>query len=666
MTMLRAEHRQQAVDTDGEPRFFEFYNQRTGNILMVQQRIDTRDGKRYIPWCYFSDGMWRAMEPDGDLPFWKPKQATDKNKIMVHEGAKAAAHVTAMCADESCTHPWIDELRQYEHWGMIGGALSPHRANYQELWDRELTRMVYVCDNDWPGRQALPLVSKNYKRTMAGVYFDNNWPVHWDMADDMPRNLYTSAGRYIGKELSELMRFCTWATDEIMPTPKPGAGRPKKPVLVISPYFIKEWAHVRKPEVYVHVEAARHYLSEREFNSWVNPFSDTDETAKFLRRRDAHKAAGLHYNPHQPSGLVKDSTDYNYVNTYVPPRIKAEPGDCGPWVDYLNATFPNEQDRNEVIRWCATLVCRPEIKINYGLLLISENQGVGKSTLGSDILKPLLGDWNCSEPSEKVVVESDFNSWCAHKRLAIVHEIYAGHNAKAYDQLKSVITEATLTVNEKYQAEYKIENWLHVLACSNSKRALKLSMDDRRWLVPLVSENKRHPDEWARLHAWLKDEGGYGKIKFWMETWLRQHGAVERGVDAPFTASKQDVVREGYGPGGALVKTFLDRLKEESDGQRIVIPDLDLQRMVRDHAYEGRQNDKMEKPATLRKIAKGEGWFVSPNPVRSVTWAVNRNARAYVITNDPAVAAMSPDEVTREFPRPFDVASKAREYFGGF
>jgi hypothetical protein len=40
-------------------------------------------------------------------------------------------------------------------------------------------------------------------------------------------------------------------------------------------------------------------------------------------------------------------------------------------------------------------------------------------------------------------------------------------------------------------ADYRVDNWVHAFACSNSPRALKLSMDDRRWLVPKVREEKR-------------------------------------------------------------------------------------------------------------------------------------------------------------------------------
>jgi len=57
-----------------------------------------------------------------------------------------------------------------------------------------------------------------------------------------------------------------------------------------------------------------------------------------------------------------------------------------------------KRDRIELMRWCATLIARPDIKMNYGVLLISETQGVGKSTLGEKILAPLIGKLNASFP----------------------------------------------------------------------------------------------------------------------------------------------------------------------------------------------------------------------------------------------------------------------------
>lgn len=59
--------------------------------------------------------------------------------------------------------------------------------------------------------------------------------------------------------------------------------------------------------------------------------------------------------------------------------------------------------------------------MRYAMLLISERQGVGKTTLVDAVLAPLIGRWNVSSPTESQVADSGFNSWIAHKRLAHTH-----------------------------------------------------------------------------------------------------------------------------------------------------------------------------------------------------------------------------------------------------
>ena len=109
---------------------------------------------------------------------------------------------------------------------MIGGALSPHRADYKELCGRNPERVVYVCDNDKPGKEAVVTVSRKYGRTMKFVDFDDSFPPAWDMADGMPQ---------AAKPLLEYMGGCTWATEEI-PSEKPRW----RPTHNLTRYFERE------------------------------------------------------------------------------------------------------------------------------------------------------------------------------------------------------------------------------------------------------------------------------------------------------------------------------------------------------------------------------------------------------------------------------------------
>ena len=227
---------------------YEFWDRTDDTLIMVQQRTLIKGKKTFIPWTFWSDGEWRMMEPEQSLPFWKPRYSTGKTRIMVHEGAKTAQFVHNLTQTEN-DHPWGDELKQYEHWGMIGGALAPHRTDYLELLKQKPTEVVYVCDNDYVGKSAISQISKNYGRSLRCIMFDGCWPESWDMADEMPKRFFVGESkRYNGPYLESLIQPATWATQNIN-------DRNGKPVYALRSEFIEEWAHCISPDVYIHKDS---------------------------------------------------------------------------------------------------------------------------------------------------------------------------------------------------------------------------------------------------------------------------------------------------------------------------------------------------------------------------------------------------------------------------
>jgi hypothetical protein len=631
---------------------YEFVD-REGRIVMIQERATIKGKKIFIPWSYWSDGHWRKMEPEGALPFWRPYQERRESAVMIHEGAKAAKAVTDLIADPELLkkHPWGETLALYEHWGIVGGALAPHRADYASLIREKFSEVVYVCDNDFPGKSALQEVSRNYSGAMKGIMFDGRWPVAWDMADQMPKALFAAGGRYIGPPLSELMQHATRATELIQ-------GDRGRPLAKAKSAFVEEWFHSVTPEVFIHRDWPNRIYTLPEFNSVVRPFSDVDDTARLVKADAASKSAVLKYSPAVRPGIYGGEGG-RFINTHCPSGIKPEAGDPQPFLEYVDHLVPGEADRLELLRWCATLIARPQIRMLYGVLMISEMQGVGKGTLGEKILAPLVGEANVSYPSEKEIVDSNFNYWLAHKRLAVVHEIYAGHSSKAYNTLKSIVTDRYITVSRKFQANYEIENWMHVFACSNSMRAIQLTMDDRRWFVPKVTEKKKPPKYWTDLNRWLTEEAGLRIIRHWADDWLTKNEAVQGGSSAPWSELKKEIVEEGYSNGQILVARTLDRFRSAIDGEdpdlrekleraghlrddQMIVLDEDFVELIKTVIYDGRHNDRIERPLTIRKIAKARGWHVGDLRVKVPSI---RAQGSRMICSTPDLAKMIPSEI---------------------
>jgi hypothetical protein len=633
--------------------FYIIRDRKAAKIAMIQERRPQEDGgKIFIPHSLWSDGEWRTQEPEGELPFWKPAMSS-KVRIMVHEGAKAARYMDWMLNDRSPeakaareSHPWSEELALYEHWGMLGGALAPHRAKYEELKREQPIEVVYVCDNDHPGRSVLQQFSSRVTIDVPvkGVKFDGRFKESFDLADAMPPQLFRSKGearRWIGPTMKSLMRPATFATTAKAPSGKKG----EKTSYHLKSIFREEWMHVVSPELFVHRDHPNDLIPVNEFNSRVRPFSHVEDTAKLLRRDAASKADKLHYMPGAKAGFFGDNDNGQYINTYMPSEIKPEKGDAEPWEDFLKKLILDDGDRFEVMRWVATLIARPDIKMMYGMLFISEMQGIGKTTLGERILKPILGNHNVSSPSEVDIVDSQFNSWLAHKRLAVINEIYAGASTKAYNKLKSVITDRYVTVNKKHQPTYDLENWIHVFACSNSPRALKLSVDDRRWFVPKLTEEKEPLSFWKKFYGWLDNEGGLGIIMQWAIDFVLdvKGGVVLPGENAPDSAAKRDMVMESYSPGMIFAADLLDEIakKEAEDGAEYFVTDTQIIDQIKSKIYEGRHNERLERPGTIRKLAKSKGWFAGE--IRTRRFTMPNNAR--VLSRHKKVAEADPSRL---------------------
>lgn len=615
------EHVLQRLQLKDKQAAYYFWNRDDDKVVMVQERIELDNGgKAYIPHTFFSDGEWHCMEPDGLLPFWKPRHPKGPKKIMVHEGAKTAAYVQDL-VDNQCPHPWLDELSEYEHWGMIGGALSPHRTNFSELRAVNPELVVYICDNDDEGVKVPPPFSKSYGKRMRRVRFDGYFPPKFDLADPMPKKYFSAEGKWIGPSLKNYMRGCTWATVEV---PATGPGRP---TFKTNPDFASDWFHSSAGH-YMHHDRPHKTYNEDEFNNTCRSYSDVKDTSNYLKRCEESKVEGLAYLPAHPL-LVATGNEYRF-NTFVPSEIKPVQGDPKPFLDFMEYIFPEKEDCYKVQRWVATLLGRPDIKMIYALLMMSP-EGAGKSTLALEILAKILGEHNVSEPDENTIVESEFNDWMAHKRLAICHEIYAGNSFAAANKLKNKITEPMVEINKKFQPRYKVENYCHIIAFSNDEIPMRIQSDkDRRWLIPRVECEGRPREYFVELRRWLGEEDGLGIILNWAQEFVKTD-YVKPGEIAPETSRKYELAEDSMSPGMDIMATILDAVRETFNGDPVLFLDTDLVTAMRD--WSTSSHDRQERPLHARKVAKLKGFSFSSKR----QWWPDRNLSGRLISNKNSI-----------------------------
>lgn len=633
-------------------RYFPVFDRRDGNkIVMVEERVDLPNGdKDYRPWVIMNDGEWMMAYPDRDyLPFYKPFETKGAGvRIMIHEGPKTAHEAANVTPD----HPWYAELQKYEHWGMIGGAWEgPRRADYAELRAMQPNEVVYVCDNDQPGEAAIKEFSFRYHGALRVLRFGSDFPLKFDMADPFPAKLFDeTTGNYKGQSMEGYITSATWATIHI---PSEGKG---KGHFELTPEFSAEWLFSRSPERYVS-RYTSHRLDAKTFYLHVAPFShDGADVASLIQRRSDFTADTMDYCPARGDDIYLEGKT-SKINIYRPGTIKPKSGDPKPFIDYMTHLIPNERDRIEVMRWCATLIARPDIRMGYGLLMISEEQGVGKTTLALNILRPLVGVNNTGMPAASYIAER-WTDWMEARRLVVINEIYSSDfktDRPIYNKLKQAITENTVEVESKGEKPYTISNWCHLIATSNSFKALQMSGTDRRWLVPEVTEKKWPGERWRELRRWL-DDGGLPIIAWWAGEFLKNHDPVDVDIHAPDSETKLRVIEESQSTGQAAVRELLSTIKEEVEAGNITIKDAiltdkGLVNHLKNKVYNGNK-ERVERPGTIRRAVRDAGWFVGTKRL-SDGWREQKNG--HVVTLDPSIADMSPGEMRALGLKPLDL-----------
>jgi hypothetical protein len=549
------------------------------------------------------------MEPDGLLPLYGLEQLKTAAVVYLHEGAHATAHVRRVVdglllpdRELRAQLPWWKVLQYGAHVGWIGGADHPDRTDWGPLkrLGRDV-RVVVVADNDQQGKEAARAISRILKRPMEVVLFDQNFKSGFDLANPWPQVPAWWAGkRYIGPSLDDYSRPATWATDIMEPI-----GKGKKTIKVRRD-FAAEWVMSENPPIFVHVKRPHRMLPPDMFNRVIAPYSDAANLASLLQRELSVHAEGVTFRPFRSLGgpRVTLAQGERLINTYRPPIIRPHEGDAGPFLGFMVHLIPDEEELRHVLRWCATLLARPEVRMRHALLLVSETQGVGKTTLTDAILKPLVGPWNVSSPSEHQVTDSQFNAWVAHKRLAVINEIYSGEKRKCYDRLKQIITDEAVDMNEKHMPVYTVPNFIHVVACSNSSKAMHLDDSDRRFMVPRVTEERNSKSYWDGFYSWI-DHGGLSIIAAWAEGYVQRHGAIGTGERALMTAAKREIVDESMSEGQRIAARLAENALRRDKHTLLRIQA--VREFVAARRGLGNSTAKLESAATLRKVMLAAG-----------------------------------------------------------
>jgi len=174
-------------------------------------------------------------------------------------------------------------------------------------------------------------------------------------------------------------------------------------------------------------------------------------------------------------------------------------------------------------------------------------QGAGKTFLGEGILGPIVGKAHYVQMNSIATLTNKFNQLAANKVFVQCDEAIHSYQRDVAAQLKSLITDTTLTVEPKGINSFKLPNHMHVLFTSNEESTaifIDPSPHERRFTVLKVSNRyAKDVDYWENFRAWTALS--VPKIMRWLLDYKYDRKLILRPFDSQ---AKRNIQRIGVDP----------------------------------------------------------------------------------------------------------------------
>jgi hypothetical protein len=226
----------------------------------------------------------------------------------------------------------------------------------------------------------------------------------------------------------------------------------------------------------------------------------------------ATRVAGFTFRPEQP--LICEERDGTYVNEWSGFEIQPYEGDVTdkdvePFLEYIWEILANENDERYrwIIQWLADIFQRPHRKPGTALVLVGK-PGAGKSFLGEQIIRRIIGKHHSTVTSRVDAITKNFNAIFDNRIFVQCDEATNNRQKQVAAQLKSLITDDTIQIEQKNVDAYQKPNLIRFVFTSNDVNdamAITDGIEDRRYTVMAVSSKHRNDISgfWQPFIEWL-------------------------------------------------------------------------------------------------------------------------------------------------------------------
>jgi hypothetical protein len=206
------------------------------------------------------------------------------------------------------------------------------------------------------------------------------------------------------------------------------------------------------------------------------------------------------------SGRVVQRDKALYYNTFEPPAPLVEvfdPDRIGLFLDHMVYLFEDADAWWRMMNWFVFTVAQPQVRIPWAPLLIS-GEGRGKTWI-AECVKAMF-DGKYTSAVETKDLESPYNSYMADVILVAFEEVHTRNKHETLDKFKTLITNQTLEINEKFGGKGQREIYANTFMTSNHDDALALQAgkESRRYWIYKID---KPAFDGKFLYQWLETTG---------------------------------------------------------------------------------------------------------------------------------------------------------------
>lgn len=186
---------------------------------------------------------------------------------------------------------------------------------------------------------------------------------------------------------------------------------------------------------------------------------------------------------------------------------ESRPGDCSLFLNHAldNVCQGVTEHFDYLMGWMARLIQHPATPGEVALVLRG-GRGTGKSFFAVQLGK-LLGR-HFLHVSNSSHLTGNFNAHLRDLILLFADEAFFAGDKKHASILKTLITEATLTIERKGVDIETAPNYIHLIMASNTMHVIPAGGDERRFFVVDVGQDHQQDNEYFRAIAEQMDNGG--------------------------------------------------------------------------------------------------------------------------------------------------------------